>query len=140
MGEPYSTVSSRPSTASTRTCSPGTSARPPELAVDEHLTGRAHDGVGPDDAQRADGDRATAHLYRFREREDPEEAQRDRDREDERNRRVVGPRRVVKQHDHADAEADQPGQGERAVRDDVRVDHEQRDAEQDEGEAGPRDR
>ena len=114
--------------------------RPPQLAVDEDLTGRADDGVGSDHAQRPDRNRPAAHLDGLRERERPEEPERDRDREDERGRRVVRRRRIVEQHQHPDGEADQAGERQRAVRRHVGVDHEQRDAEQDEAEPGPRDR
>ena len=65
----------------------------------------------------------------------------DGDRDDQRRVHVVvGRGRVVEEHQRADDEADQPRDGERAVGHDVRVDHEQRDAEQEQREAGPADR
>ena len=90
-----------------------------------------------DDLLGPDADRPATHLHRLREREGPEEPDRDRNARDERDRRVVGRRRVVEEQQQADHEADQTRDRQRAVRDDVGVHDEQRGSEQDEHDAGP---
>ena len=115
--------------------------RAPELALDEDQV------VAPGLAELADHrlrprpDRATAHLYRLRQREHPDQADADREGDEQRRVHVVVRRgRVVEEQQRADHEADQPGDGERAVGDHVGVDHQQPDTEEQQGEAGPADR
>ena len=64
----------------------------------------------------------------------------DRQRDHEWNRRVVRRRRLVEERDQADRDRDEAREGQRAVRRDVRVDHEQGDTEQHEDQPAPRDR
>src|SRR5215218_3515079 len=115
-------------------------ARAPQLAVHEDEARLAGDSLHPDDLLGADGHRAPSYLDRLRQRENPEAADHERDREDERNRRLVRRRRLVEQRREPDPERDQAGDGEGAVADDVRFEHEQADAEHDEREPRPRQR
>src|SRR5215208_2516970 len=118
----------------------GLGARAPELAVDEDEPRVAHDPLHAHDLLRPDGHRPPAYLHRLRQRERPEPAQHRRHRHDERDRRLVGCGRLVEERAQADRQRDQPRDGERAVADDVRLEHEQPDPEQDEREARPRER
>ncbi len=141
----YRTVSSSPSTASTWTWSPGTSSPPSARCACQSSPptrtwpGVAHDGLFADDAVRADGDRPPPHLHRLRERERPRTRRAGSSTDERRARPRCGTARARCGRAAAcpTDEADQPGDGERAVRHDVRVDHEQRDPEQDQREAGP---
>src|SRR5919201_4773229 len=113
----------------------------PELAAEEDEAPAAHLADLTDErAGAADCDGPPAHLDRLAQREGPDRAEHDRERDDQEQVRMVGLGRVSEQHRHPDGEADQPGDGERAVACHVRVDHEQRDAEQKQREAGPADR
>src|SRR5882724_6799549 len=119
---------------------PVRAVRLPELSVDEDLAGAAHDGLGADDARRLHEGRPSPNLHRLPHRYGPEEAERDRHSKRQPHGGVIWRRRVVEEQEHSHGEADEPGDRERAVCHHVRVDHKERDPEQDQQEPDPGDR